>query len=395
MARLSSDESFHFELLRLLAHSSHGGADVGEVLAMSAEIIPGDFESFSAVFNKRADRILEQRKSMTNDISIRDAMFRASTYYRAADFYIHGNWDDSRIMSLWDKQAACFDEAMARLPFPGYRKELPGPGCNISIIFFPASNDNEKRPTLILGSGYDGSMEEMYHLHGAAILERGWNVICYDGPGQICTRRYQGVGFTHEWEHVLTPVVDFLETLPTVDMTKLGLMGISMSGLLAARAVAFERRIAAVFSIDGLYNFVDTPVFDPDHGLASFAHIKDFDSAAVLFNNPSIPTTARWALSHGLWAFNVKTPAEYLDKAKMFSLVGIADKIECPVFVACAEDDHFFKGQPEAMRDALGDRAHYHVFTSEDAAGEHCHVGAARHCNHVLFDWFEKEIIKA
>ncbi|KAI9036705.1 uncharacterized protein KD926_001399 [Aspergillus affinis] len=88
--RLSTDESFHFELLRLLAHSSYGGADVGETLTMSSEITLGDFES-SPVFNKRADRIVEQRKKMTNDISIRDAMFRATTYYRAADFYIHGN----------------------------------------------------------------------------------------------------------------------------------------------------------------------------------------------------------------------------------------------------------------------------------------------------------------
>ncbi|OQE39096.1 hypothetical protein PENCOP_c007G02363 [Penicillium coprophilum] len=395
MLRLSSDESFHFELLRLLAHSSYGGADVGEVLAMSSEITPGDFESFSAVFNRRADRIFEQTKSMTNDISIRDAMFRASTYYRAADFYIHGNWDDPRIIPLWDKQTLCFDEAMARLPVPGYRKELPGPECNIPIIFFPASKDSEKRPTLILGNGYDGSMEEMYHLHGAAILERGWNVVCYDGPGQICTRRYQGIGFTHEWEKVLSPVVDFLETIPTVDITKVGVIGFSMCGLLAARAAAFEKRIAVVFSIDGLYNFVDTPAFDPSRGFAALTHLKDFESAAAMFNNLSIPTTARWALSHGLWAFNVKTPAEYLEKAKKISLVGIEDKIQCPVFVACAADDHFFKGQPEAMRDALGDRAHYHVFTGEDAAGEHCHVGAARHCNQVLLDWFEEGIVKA
>ncbi|OQE44913.1 hypothetical protein PENCOP_c002G06428 [Penicillium coprophilum] len=396
MIRLSSDESFHFELLRILAHATYGGADVGEVLATASQIQPGDFESFSSAFNRRAEHIRAQAEDLTNEISIRDAMFRAATYYRAADFYIHGNWDDPRILLYWEKQTRCFDEAIARLTVPGYRKVLAGPDFNIPIIFFPANHDDAvKRPTIVLGSGYDGSMEEMYHLYGVAVLERGWNVICYEGPGQTCMRRYQKVGFTHEWEKAVSPVIDFLETIPSVDMTKVGLLGCSMAGLLAARAAAFEHRIAAVFSVDGLYNFVNTPVFDPVHGLASFAHIEDFETAAVLFNNQSIPTTARWALSHGLWAFNVKTPAEYLDKSRLFSLVGLTDKIKCPVFVANAADDHFFKGQPEAMRDALGDKAHYYVFSSEDAAGDHCHVGASKYSNQILLDWFEKTVVDA
>ncbi|KAF4781375.1 hypothetical protein HER10_EVM0010935 [Colletotrichum scovillei] len=395
MLRLSPDESFHFELLRLLAHATYGGADVGEVLAIASEITPGDFESFHDAFVKRAERILEQENKATNPISIRDAMFRASTYYRAADFYIHGDWEDPRILSLWDKQTACFDQAISRLPIPGYRRVVKGPGFDIPVIFFPArGTTDEKLPTIVLGNGYDGSLEEMYHQYGAGILERGWNVLCYDGPGQICARRYQGIGFTHEWETVVSPVLDFLETLPIVNMKQIGIVGNSMAGLLAARAAAFDHRLAAVFSIDGLYNLMDTPVFDVEKGLARYSGVQDFAAAEKIFEDPSVPTTARWALSHGLWAFKVRTPAEYLEKASHFNLKGIADKIQCPVFVADAADDHFFKGQPEAMRDALGDKAHYVVFTADDAAGEHCHVGAARYTNQVMFDWFEEKIIK-
>ncbi|KAL0765658.1 hypothetical protein CaCOL14_011882 [Colletotrichum acutatum] len=260
MLRLSPDDSFHFELLRLLAHATYGGADVGEVLAIAKQIDESGL--------------------------IRDAMFRASTYYRAADFYLHGNWEDPRILSLWGKQTACFDQAISRLPSPGF-----------------------------LGNGYDGSMEEMYHQYGAGILERGWNVLCYDGPGQICARRYQGIGFTHEWETVVSPVLDFLETLPIVNMKQIGIVGNSMAGLLAARAAAFDHRIAAVFSIDGLFNLMDTPVFDIEKGLARYSGVQDFAAAEKIFTDPSVPTTARWALSHGSWAFKVRTPAEYLEKA--------------------------------------------------------------------------------
>lgn len=79
MIRLSSDQTFHFELLRVLALASYGGADVGEVLATSAEIIAGDFESYYRAWNHRAERVLAHAEQLTNPISIRDAMFKAST----------------------------------------------------------------------------------------------------------------------------------------------------------------------------------------------------------------------------------------------------------------------------------------------------------------------------
>ncbi|KXH25647.1 hypothetical protein CNYM01_07192 [Colletotrichum nymphaeae SA-01] len=148
MLRLSPDESFHFELLRLLVHATYGGTDVGEVLAIASEITPGDFESFHGAFVERADRILEQAHKLTNLVSIRDAMTRASTYYRAADFYLHG---------------------------------------------------------------------------------------------QICARRYQGIGFTHEWKTVVSPVLNFLETLPIFNMKEFGIGRNSTAGLLAAHAAAFDQ----------------------------------------------------------------------------------------------------------------------------------------------------------
>jgi pimeloyl-ACP methyl ester carboxylesterase len=146
---------------------------------------------------------------------------------------------------------------MELLPVPGYRKLLStaDDGFKVPVIFFPASGTVHEegkgkgkcnpRPTVILGNGFDGSMEELYHLHGAAALERGYNVVCYEGPGQPVVRREQGLGFTHEWHKVVGPVLDYLETLPCVDMQKVGLLGYSMAGVLAARAAALEPRVKA------------------------------------------------------------------------------------------------------------------------------------------------------
>ncbi|RKL01743.1 hypothetical protein BFJ71_g5072 [Fusarium oxysporum] len=90
---------------------------------------------------------------------------------------------------------------------------------------------------------------------GKAILERGMNVITYEGPGQPTVRRKQNLGFIHEWEKVVTPVVDYLLTRPEVDPKSIGLLGYSFGGMLAPRAAAFEHRLAPVFAVDGVYEF--------------------------------------------------------------------------------------------------------------------------------------------
>ncbi|OAP62530.1 hypothetical protein AYL99_04735 [Fonsecaea erecta] len=400
MVQLSSDPTFHYQILRALGLASYGGADIGEVLATADQIKPGDFESFYTAFRDRAERIVAQVQQMSNAVSIRDALFRASTYFRLADLYIHDNWDDPRILNVWEKQTECFDRAMSLLPIPGERKMLVSlAGFEIPIIVFPASSDpGKKRPTIIMCSGLDGSMEEMYHVHGIAALQRGYNVVCFEGPGQVFTRRSQGLGFILEWEQVVSPVMDYLETLSCVDMAKVALLGYSLCGLLGARAAAFEHRLAALFCVDGMYDMTRTPIFPVATAVVK-QRLAAADSAGVssiqaMMQDPHVPTTLRWALSHCRWAFNVKSPVELLEKLRRFTISNVVDKIQCPVLVCDAVEDHFAKGQAEMVADGLGEKATHVVFTRDDAAEQHCHLGAARFCNQVIYDWFEKTLLK-
>lgn len=397
MVQLSTDPTFHYQIIRALGLASYGGADVGEVLATADEIKPGDFESFYTAFNKRAERVLTQAQQTRHPVSIRDAMFRAATYFRLADLYIHNDWDDPRILRIWEKQTECFDQAMALLPIPGQRKVLSAPaGFQIPTIFFPASKDtSEKRPTILMCSGLDGSMEEMYHVHGIAASQRGFHVVCFEGPGQVFTRRSQGLGFILEWEKVVGPVLDYLETLPIVDMNHVGLLGYSLSGLLVARAAAFEHRLAALFCVDGMYSLANTPVFPTAISMLQ-ERLANADDASLeaLVHHPQIPTTMRWALSHCRWAFKVKSPLELVERVKQFTIADVVAQIECPVLVCDAADDHLAKGQPKMLVDALGPKATHMVFTADDAAEQHCHLGAARFCNQAIYDWFEEKVLK-
>ena len=62
-------------------------------------------------------------------------------------------------------------------------------------IFYKASTDNEPRPTILIGNGYDGSQEESYHSVARDVLARGLNAVTYEGPGQPTVRRKQDLGF--------------------------------------------------------------------------------------------------------------------------------------------------------------------------------------------------------
>ena len=202
--QLSKDPDFHFEILRNIAYASTEGSDVGEVLVAASEITPGDYESWYSAFYKLAERVQAQASAIDVNkypVSARNAHFRAASYYRAADFFLHGNWGDPRIFSLWKQQTAAFNTALELLPVPGQRVTLRADKNEFEIpAIFYSSGQSGPRPTLILGNGYDGSQEEMYHVVGQAALERGMNVISYEGPGQPTVRRYQDLGFIPDWE---------------------------------------------------------------------------------------------------------------------------------------------------------------------------------------------------
>ncbi|KAI0135100.1 2,6-dihydropseudooxynicotine hydrolase [Daldinia grandis] len=396
MLQLSSDKDFHFEILRALALAPYQGSDVGEVLVAANHIIPGDFESYYNAFSSLADRIHGQASAIDSSrypVSARNAYFREATYYRSADFFLHGNWNDSRINTLWDKQIAAFDKAISLLPVPGERITLQGKGFQIPAIVF-SSGQPGPRPTMLMCSGYDGAQEEMYHAIGEAALQRGINVITFEGPGQPTVRRQQSMGFIPEWEEVVSPIVDYAISRSDVDGEKIGLWGLSFGGYLAPRAAAFEHRLAAVVAFDGLYSFARAIMdqFGPEmEALFRAGNASAFDANvfALLARPAGVPTSVRWGIEQGLWAFRETSPFAWATKVDRYTLDGVVQNITAPVFVAEAQNDMFFQGQSKLLAEKLGDLATYHLFEAVDGAGEHCSLGAAVLSVQVVLDWFQ------
>jgi dienelactone hydrolase len=395
MVQLSPDSDFHFEIIRDLSAAVFGGGDISEVLTAAYQIVPGDFESYSSAFNTLANIVysaaqkIDARKLPT---SARDTFFRASTYFRSADFFLHGNWSDPRIISLWVQQIDAFDLAMALLPVTGKRVTIKADGFKIDAIYFKAVASSKPRPTIIIGGGYDGGQEETYHQMAFSALERGWNAVIYEGPGQASPRRYQNIGFILEWEKVVTPIVDYLHTLDDVDTSAIALVGLSFGGLLAPRASAFEPRIRATLALDGLYEFGPLPLQafpKPLIIIFNTGNQSAFDEGVNAYRaSPAAGTQFRWIVDQGTWAFNTLSPFDWMTQLQRYTLEGITDQIPGPIFVADSATDTFTKGQGAILAAKLGNRSTYHEFDAASGVG-HAGVGGYVMQNQVAYDWFQ------
>jgi pimeloyl-ACP methyl ester carboxylesterase len=201
----------------------------------------------------------------------------------------------------------------------------------------------------------------------AGALRRGYNVLAFDGPGQGSNVRDQGLHFRPDWEAVVTLVTDFALTVPEVDAGRLVLIGTSLGGYLAARAVAFEPRIAACVLHDSVYDFGAVIA-----ATAGAAASLPGGLAALMAQN----TSARWAVRNGLWTFGVSGADELVKATEAYTMAGIADRISCPTLVLEAENDQFFKGQPQRLFDELTCQKDPISFREDEGGGEHCHEGA-------------------
>ncbi|KAF7553072.1 hypothetical protein G7Z17_g3919 [Cylindrodendrum hubeiense] len=403
---LSEDSDFHFQLLAGLAESVNGGADIGPILGAAKDLKAGSFESFHQRFYALANdtkAAAEDPENSYDPVNVRDTWFSAATYFRMADFYLHGNWSNPLIKSLWVEQTAAFDQGLAALPIPGERIRIPATNSNFTVeaIWYAASTSNGKNsklPTLVIGNGYDAAQEDSYHTFVVPALARGWNCITYEGPGQPTVRRNQEKGFIPDWENVVTPVVDWLlsKQKHNVDKKQLVLLGNSMGGYLAARAAAFEPRFSALILDGGVWDIYSAYTGQlPDELLSLFesGNSAAFDETINnLLDGDDMPTSLRWGVEQGLWTFHTHSPFDFLTQTKQFRLKDVVEKIKMPVFVADAEFEGFFPGQAEQVKEALGDKATLHTFTG--VAGYHCQIGAPQEMARTMFAWLGKTLSK-
>lgn len=236
-------------------------------------------------------------------------------YLRAADFYrravVYMPDSDPRMLPTFKRLEENFAKAWSVVPPPFERVQIPYEGHTLPALFWPGRGKAGSRlPVVYNYGGADGILLRGEDGGAGQYVRRGMSFIDVDGPGHGSTLRHHKLYAPPDCERVAKAVIDYLVTRPDVDSARIGLHGSSLGGYSGPRSATGEKRIKAVAVWSGAYNLVDD-IFD---------------------YYPPIQDRLRWLMG----AKDLKKARE---KIKEFTLIGRANKIECPLLVGYSRDD--------------------------------------------------------
>ncbi|MGX7760386.1 alpha/beta hydrolase family protein [Streptomyces angustmyceticus] len=402
---LFKDPGFNFNGLLALGASGYGAAEVGEVLTAVNTINKAGLsaQTFTRTFRNLGDQLRQPPQSgRPGTQTTRFRALRAAQYYGQALFFVLGSDRPGSEEQLYRAGREAWDAFCERCDPAPLTAHVPYGRTPLPVWFFRPDTSREPRPTVILTNGSDGQDVDMWTYGVAAALQRGWNALVYDGPGQGQLLFVDQVVFTPRWENVVTPLVDWLAARPDVDTRRIALTGLSMGGNLAPRAAAFEHRIAALVAMPGVLQpwlgfppeirQILTPSKEKTNAVWNNEVVPELppSDAATLkkrFEPFSVP--AMLAARQGKMFTDFYTPATLI---KSLDITDVVRRITMPTLVLDYEDEQFYPGQPRQMFEKLTAPKDYVKLTAATGAQLHCSpMAPQQHCE-VVFDWLQEKL---
>ena len=405
---LFAQEDLNFETLIALGSAGYGTSEVGEIVtAVNAVNAAGPgYQTYYDVFSATARRLgtlADRELAAGHKVSARSAYLRAATYWDVSLFFVLGTRFHAREASVfaamqrnWAAACALFDPPWEFVRIPYGKTWLPG-------YFLRPDTSSVRRPTVILNNGSDGQNVDLVAFGGAAALERGYNALILEGPGQGSVLFEREIPFRPHWEHVITPVVDWLAGRPDVAAKRIGITGWSMCGESVIRAAAFEHRLAAVVADPGVR---DAWLAFPEvirklfRGGAPKAEVNHIWNAEIV---PALTPVERYTFAKRSELFG----RPYLQAARagrvftdLYDLGQTIMQVSCgpvvhqvtsPTLITGYQKDMFYEGQAIEVYELLrpGLRKRFHRFTTAEGAEFHDAPMAPQTRNQVVFDWLD------
>jgi hypothetical protein len=391
------DHTFNSLTESALGATYRQAADIGEVLSTVDRIKNGDAQSWVDEWTATADRLAGEGAAGAGEGRTRSAarqFLRASTYYGTASFAADGTGDSTLFAQVWEQHRAAWDRFVDLTDLQVERIEIPYEGTTLPGYFFRSGPADERRRTLVYNNGSDGSVPHAWYQGIADALERGWNAMTFDGPGQNAALVRQHLTFRPDWENVITPVVDYLATRPDVDAARLALLGVSQAGYWVTRAVAFEHRIAAAVVDPGVVDVSAAMLGQIPHFLVKLLDAgeqekfdKDMDLALRL------SASTRSMMAFRMRPYGTTSPYEFFTAARAYTLSDvIIRQITCPVLVTDPDHEQFWPGQSQELYDTLPGVKERIRFTTDEGADSHCEPAANGIRGERIFDWLDQQV---
>jgi alpha-beta hydrolase superfamily lysophospholipase len=390
---------FDGQLRRTIGHGTYGGAELGECLAAASRVKDGDRESWNRAWMSLADRTFTAAESSAaggHRESAKCAFLRASNYYRNAYVFHLEAPLPALALDAYRRHRDAFRRAATEMIRSPEQLAIPFEDTTLPGYFCAA--DQTRRPLIISVGGYDSTAEESFFWNAAAAQARGYHALIFDGPGQGQLLIEQGVPFRPDWEKVLSAVIEFAISRADVDVSNIVLVGESWGGYLAARAAAFDGRVALCV-LDpaqiGLFRVMLSRLPLPASLKRQLPHGPRWLVTLLksLLARMARQPTAGWALRRGMLTHGVSTPWDYFVDAAQYEQEHLIATIACPTLVCDAESDDI-SANSKAFFDLLRCEKKYLRFDAADGSGEHCVSGNRALFHAQVFDWLDVKITR-
>lgn len=364
-------DNYRWSYNTLLAFAA--GAEIGDF----ARILPhlqnkvGDDEAWHAAWLELA-KLLEHRADGKSGITRSENLFLASLYHTISEHFI--NPADPRRLDGYRDVLRCFDAARAAAPFKLDRVLVPFEGSELPAYFMPAIGRSGPCATVIFVCGLDTTKELWFLRAREQFALRGMNALFLDTPGVGEALRIGRLYTRPDYERPIGAAVDFLCDRTDVDPTRIGLIGSSLGGYYAARAAAFEPRLAATIAWGAIYDY---------HKVWVDRMAGNGSSAAPTFQLMFITGTSNMQ--------------DAIARIADFKVEPFARRIDKPFLIMHGEEDRQVPlTDARAMLSCIGsDDKEMVVFDGANGGAAHTQFDNHRPALHVAADWMQQKLDRA
>ena len=374
------DPSYDGQLGRTLAAAAVGSADLGEALATARRVGKLRGDSWHRAWSQTAEgavRTSETARTAGDLVTTRHALLRASEYFRQAYYFIRTNLDDPRLQDAYRSHVDAFRGAAALMDLGVEEVRIPYGSTTLHGYLFAPDRSGASRPTLLFPCGYDSTAEAGWTNVPAAV-QRGYNALVFEGPGQGETLFTQRLYFRPDYEAILTPVLDWLLARPEVDRSQVVLIGRSFAGYLAPRAAAFEKRLAAL---------VCDPA-QPDMGARLPDGVVAKVAPALVKAQTRFDANRAEFFGARMAAHGIDSIEAYFDELSRYTMLPVAAGISCPTLIVEAEHD-FAGGGGQTLIEALTCPSTLLPLTEAQGADGHCGGLGQGIWNEAVYGWLK------
>lgn len=335
-----------------------------------ASVNPDDgTEAFFDAWGELADRVLSLAEHAD---SAGHRFAAAEKYARAAAYYITAERMQSRHFAPRKAMYGHMLQTMARFyatsDLGARRVEFPYEGSSLSAIFLPGDGDGP-RPCMIFCNGLDSTKEMVLLALRDRFAKRGISMLLIDQPGVGEALRLHDLHAVHDTERWASAAVDYLETRADVDRRRIGMMGWSMGGYYAPRALAYEPR------------FVIGAVWGGNHNWGG--HQK-----ARLAREGDMPVPHYW--DHVMWVWGQSDLDSFMALMDKVNLDGHLQNIRVPFLVTHGSNDRQIpvKYAEQSYEQAINspDRE-LKLFEAHEGGIEHCGADNMEPVQSYIADW--------